>query len=158
IAGQHFLVSQAAGCSVTLNVYTDTKDASGVGPGNIDVTGANPSCGWEVESDVWWIVVTPEFNHGVGNGHARYDVMWNSTGDQRIGHVIIGDKQITVTQRGTIDDPHVSCVTSVATTLMQFSDSNDTSSLHVDAPSNCNWEAVVVNEDFVHITENANAT
>src|SRR5919198_5356166 len=93
IAGLHFNVTQAEGCSYSIAPTTFAVGASG-GSNVVTVT-AGTGCPWTATSDVSWITLTAAT--GTGNGTVGFTVV-STTGPERTGTMTIAGNVFTVTQ------------------------------------------------------------
>jgi hypothetical protein len=111
IGGQTFTVTQASGCTYTLNP-TSASPGTGGGNASFSVTTAN-SCTWNATSNAGWITnVSPASGTGTGSAQTiNYTVAANA-GAARTGTITVGTSTFTVNQTALcIVTPHACCVT-----------------------------------------------
>ncbi|MFL6209579.1 MAG: carboxypeptidase regulatory-like domain-containing protein [Pyrinomonadaceae bacterium] len=71
------------------------------GGGNLSTQISAPAgCTWTAHADADWIVITRGYTNGTGNHLFAAQVFINNASTPRTGHVTIGGRTLTVTQRG----------------------------------------------------------
>ncbi|MBI4917566.1 MAG: VCBS repeat-containing protein [Acidobacteria bacterium] len=146
IAGQTFTVSQASGCTWTIDP-TSASVAAGGGTGSVDVT-AGAGCGWTAVSNDGWILVTSG-SSGSGNGSVSYSVSAN-TGPARSGTITIAGQTFTVNQAA-------GCSYSIDPTSSSVASGGGTGSVTVTAGAGCAWTAAS-NDAWVEVTSGASGS
>jgi hypothetical protein len=95
IAGRTFTVTQASGCTFSINPTNQSIDNDGGAGTPVGVT-AGTGCSWTATSNDSWITVTSGAS-GSGNGTVRFTVDRN-TGKKRTGTMTIAGRTFTVDQ------------------------------------------------------------
>ncbi len=148
IAGQTFTVTQANGCTYSINPTSTTIAAAG-GTGTVAVTASDTACPWTAVSNNSFITITSGAT-GTGNGSVGYTVAAN-TGIQRTGTVTIAGQTFTVTQSN-------GCTYSINPTSTTIAAAGGTGTVAVTASDTaCPWTAVS-NNSFITITSGATGT
>jgi hypothetical protein len=129
IAGQQYSVTQAQGCSYTVNGTTHSASAAGGGIG-VGVTTA-PDCPWTAASNVPWITVSPASASGPGSVALTVAA---TEGPQRSGTVVVAGQVVTVTQSP-------GCSYSVDPETRSVAATGGTSSVRVITAAACSWTA-----------------
>ncbi len=94
IAGQTFTVTQANGCTYSINPTEQEIDEEG---GSVTVAvSAGAGCGWTATSNESWITIT-EGATGSGNGTVRFNVE-STSGKKRTGTLTIAGRTFKVDQ------------------------------------------------------------
>jgi uncharacterized protein (TIGR03437 family) len=96
IAGQTITVNQASGCRFIFSPSSVTVPAAGASL-TVNVTGA--ACPWTAVSSVPWISF-PAGASGTGAGTLRYTVASNTSNQERLGQVVVGEQVLLVQQAG----------------------------------------------------------
>jgi len=94
IAGQTFTVTQASGCSYSINPKELSINEAG-GRGTVAVS-AGAGCGWTATSNESWITITDGAS-GSGNGTVRFDVA-PTNGKKRTGTLTVAGRNFKVDQ------------------------------------------------------------
>jgi uncharacterized protein (TIGR03437 family) len=97
VGGQTFTVTQASGCTFSINPANSTFNKSG-GIGAINVVASNSACPWTATSNAAWITIVDGAS-GAGNGIVDIQVAPN-VGPQRTGTVTVAGFTHTVVQEG----------------------------------------------------------
>ncbi len=99
IAGTPVTVNQAAGaaCTFTVNPRTLSPHFKGSDE-NLTITGGAGCGAWSATSSVPWLTF-PRGNSGNGGGTLSVRAAANSTGEARVGMIVVGGVSVTVTQR-----------------------------------------------------------
>jgi hypothetical protein len=98
IGGQTFTVTQASGCTYSINPTAQNFNSSG-GTGSVSVT-SNAGCAWTAQSNSpSFITITPGAS-GAGDGAVGFSVAANTSADQRTGTLTIADRTFAITQDG----------------------------------------------------------
>jgi hypothetical protein len=131
VAGQTVTVSQASGCSYTVNPTTVSVGAAGgSGPG-ITVSSAS-GCGWSASTATSWLTITSGAS-GSGNGSVGFTAAQN-TGEARSGSLSIAGQTVTVNQAA-------GCVYAVVLLPTSFRDEGGTAIGTVTTLPGCGWTA-----------------
>jgi hypothetical protein len=97
IAGQTATVTQASGCSFTLNPATGQTVAKTAGSYAVTIAASNSGCGWTARVDsASWLTITSSAS-GTGGSTVTFSVSSN-TSKQRTGTLTIAQRTFTVTQ------------------------------------------------------------
>ncbi len=147
IAGQTFTVTQANGCTYSINP-TSANIAAGGGTGNVTVTASNTACPWTATSNVSWITITSGAT-GTGNGTVGYSVAAN-TGPERTGTATIAGQTFTVTQAN-------GCTYSINPTSANVAAGGGTGNVTVTTTAGCAWTAAS-NDSWITVTSGATGT
>ena len=110
IAGASVTVNQQAGaaCTVTVNPRSVSPHFKGSDE-SLAIT-ASAGCAWSATSSVPWLTF-PRGNSGTGGGTLAVRVPANTTGEARVGMIVVGGASVTVTQRsGRAPKPPVGVV------------------------------------------------
>src|SRR6185295_17186005 len=94
IAGRTFTVSQASGCTFSIN--PDSYSVASTGGSSTVAVATVPECGWTAASSVPWITITSG-SGGTGNGTVQFGVA-STTGPARSATLIIAGRTFTVSQ------------------------------------------------------------
>jgi hypothetical protein len=140
IAGLHFSVTQAEGCSYSIAPTTYAAGAGG-GGGVVTVT-SGVGCPWTAASNAPWITVTAGAT-GTGNGTAGFTVDATS-GPSRTGSITIAGQMFTVTQSP-------GCSYDVSPLAESVDASGGTRTVNVNAASGCGWTAAS-NQSWIIVT------
>ncbi len=146
IPGQVFTVSQADGCSYSINPVGNSMAAGG-GTGSVSVTGGS-GCGWSAASNDGWITITGG-GSGSGNGTVSYSVAANS-GPDRSGTLIIAGQAFTIGQAN-------GCTCSISPTRTEFTYQFGTGTIAVTAGPGCSWIATT-SYSWIHIDSGSSGT
>ncbi len=146
IAGQTFTVSQAAGCTYTLN-HTSQDFGIGGGTDSVNVT-AGAGCAWAALSNANWITINSGAS-GTGNGAVNYSVAANG-GPARSGTLTTAGQTLTVSQAS-------GCAVTLSATARNVTAAATTGSINVTAGANCVWTATS-NANWLTITSGASGT
>jgi hypothetical protein len=95
IAGQTFTVSQANGCSYTINPASQSIGAAG-GAGSAVTVSTAGGCAWSATTATSWITIASGAS-GTGNGAVNFTAAANS-GATRTGTITIAGQTFTLTQ------------------------------------------------------------
>jgi hypothetical protein len=139
IAGLHFNVTQAEGCTYAIAPTTFAVGASG-GSNVVTVT-AGTGCPWTATSDVSWITLTAAT--GTGNGTVGFTAA-PSTGPLRTGTLTIAGNVFTVTQSP-------GCTFDVSPLADTADASGGARSVSVNTATGCTWTASS-NDDWLAIS------
>lgn len=129
IAGLHFNVTQAEGCTYSIAPTTFAAGASG-GSNVVTVT-AGTSCPWTATSDVDWITLTAAT--GTGNGTVGFTVA-PTAGPQRTGTLTIAGNVFTITQSP-------GCTFDVSPLSLTADAAGGARSVNVNTSAGCTWTA-----------------
>jgi hypothetical protein len=99
IAGKTFTISQASGCTYSINPSSRLHSSAAASGQTVAVT-AGSGCPWTAVSNNAWITVTGGAS-GTGSGTVIYSITANS-GAARTGTITIGDQTFTITQAAYI--------------------------------------------------------
>ena len=88
-------------CEVTLVTDAVRYDSAG-GVGRLTVTTSPSDCAWTAASSVPWMTIVGG-SDGTGAALVTYDVAPNLDSEPRVGSLMVGGRQITVHQDGTLD-------------------------------------------------------
>ena len=146
IPGQTFTISQADGCSHSINPAGNSIAAGG-GTGSVSVTGGS-GCSWSAASNDWWITIIGG-GSGSGNGTVSYSVAANS-GPDRSGTLIIAGQAFTISQAN-------GCTYSISPTQQDFTYQYGEGTVAVTAGSGCSWTATT-QYSWIHITSGSSGT
>ena len=134
IAGQTFTVTQAAGCSYTINPTSQSVNRNS-GTGTTVAITTQASCTWTAASNDSWITVG-SVTSGTGNGNVGWTYAANTTPIQRSGTMTIAGNAFTVTQ-----DP--GCSFTITPTSQSVRDAAGAgTTVGVTTQSGCGWTAV----------------
>lgn len=131
IAGQTFTVTQASGCSYSINPTSQTVGA-GATNGSTNVT-TTAGCTWTAVSNAAFITVTG--GSGNGSGNSTFSIAAN-TGPQRTGTLTIAGQTFTVTQ-------NTGCTYSINPTSRAFGIVGGAGTVTVTTGTGCTWTATV---------------
>jgi uncharacterized repeat protein (TIGR01451 family) len=95
IDGQTFTVSQASGCTLSLD-HASKNFTSAAGTDSVGVTASDATCAWSALNTNNWITITSG-SSGTGNGTVNYSVGSN-LGAARTGTITIAGQAFTVHQ------------------------------------------------------------
>jgi hypothetical protein len=144
LQGQIFTVSQASGCSFSINPISRNFGASG-GAGSVLVSASNAACSWTATSNAAWLTITSGAS-GAGNGTVNYAVSSNPGATGRSATLTIAGINFAVTQ-----DPASSCVFSMTPVSQNFAVGGGSGSVGVTTQSGCGW-AATSNSAWITIT------
>ena len=116
---------------------TTTHFNAGGGVGRIDVS-APSDCDWSASANDDWVTITSE-NSGRGDGTVTYSVPVNIDLAERTATITVAGRTHTITQaerQCTADDY------SILPERLDFSASEATGTIQVNAPTGCPWSAV----------------
>lgn len=99
IGSSNFTITQAAGCSFTLNPASQNIRSTAE-TGSITITASNSSCVRNAVSDASWLTI-PVGSSGTGNGTLSWTAAANTTPTQRTGRITIGDATFVLVQEGS---------------------------------------------------------
>jgi hypothetical protein len=151
IAGQSFIVTEAAApCTFSLD-STSANFGSAGGASTVTAMANGTNCAWTAVSNDSFIIITAGAS-GSGNGVVNYTVAANTSTAPLTGTVTIAGLTYTVTQAA------VPCSVSAASTSASFSAAGGFNNVVVTANgANCAWTAVSSNS-FVTITSGSSGT
>ena len=110
IAGASVTVNQQAGAACTVTVSPRSVNAHFKGSDESLAITASAGCAWSATSSVRWLTF-PRGNSGTGGGTLAVRVPANTTGEARVGMIVVGGANVTVTQRsGKAPKPPVGVV------------------------------------------------
>ena len=110
IAGATVTVNQQAGAACTVTVSPRSVNAHFRGADESLAITASAGCAWSATSSVPWLTF-PRGNSGTGGGTLAVRVPANTTGEARVGMIVVGGASVTVTQRsGKAPKPPVGVV------------------------------------------------
>jgi len=151
IAGQTFLVTQAAAtCAYAVTPTSQSFPGSG-GNGSVGVAAAS-GCGWPAASNASWITITSG-SSGSGDGTVNYSVATNTSTSSRSGTLTIAGQTVTVFQAAAAP----SCSYSISPTSQSLPDSGGSGSVTVTAPAGCSWTAAS-NASWLTVTSGSTGT
>jgi hypothetical protein len=139
IAGRHFSVTQADGC--TYSIAPTSVALGAAGGSNVATVTAGTGCPWTAASDVDWISVTTAA--GAGNGTVGFTVA-PTTGPARSGTLTIAGQVVTVTESP-------GCTFDVSPLDLSVEASGGNRSVGVTAAAGCSWTATS-NAPWITIT------
>jgi len=145
IAGLHFSVTQAEGCTYAVAPITSTVGAGG-GTQTVSITAAS-GCPWMAVSNVSWITVSA--TNGTGSGSVVITVA-PMNGPSRTGTVTIAGQIVTVTQGE-------GCTFAISPDLQSVPSSGGSGSVTVTAGSGCGWSASS-NQPWITISSGGSGT
>jgi hypothetical protein len=132
IAGQTFSVTQAAGCSYSINPVTYAIGAAG-GAGPPIAVSTDPGCAWSAASNAAWLTISSGVT-GSGSGTVAFTVAPN-TGSARTGTLTIAGRVLTLSQGGT-------CTYSISPTSQTIGTEGGAGlPVAVSTASDCAWTA-----------------
>ncbi len=129
IAGHHFSVTQAEGC--TYAIAPSSVAVGAAGGSNVVTVTAGTGCPWTAASDVDWISVATAA--GAGNGTVRFTVA-PTAGPARTGTLTIAGQVFTVTESP-------GCNFDVSPLDLTVDPSGGNRSISVTAAAGCGWTA-----------------
>ena len=129
IAGLHFSVTQAEGC--TYAIAPSAYAAGAAGGSNAVIVTAAAGCPWTASSDVNWVSLAT--SSGSGNGAVGFTVA-ATTGPSRTGTLTIAGQVFTVTQSP-------GCSVDVSPLNQAVEASGGTRTINVSAAAGCGWTA-----------------
>ncbi|MBK7705877.1 MAG: hypothetical protein IPJ30_08875 [Acidobacteria bacterium] len=143
IAGQDYVINQAASssCNYSLSPSSTTISESG-GAGNFGVT-SNDGCTWSATSNALWITTS---STGSGNGTVTFTVAANS-GNARSGSILVAGQAFTVNQSAASSGPIVPVKVSSADSALSDFFGNSVSINGNTAIVGANGHAVGGNDD-----------
>ncbi|NOT62565.1 MAG: hypothetical protein HOP19_20360 [Acidobacteria bacterium] len=130
VADKKYVIRQDGRCSVNLSSTSGSYSAA-TATGSVAVTA--PGCAWAATSLTPWLNVTDGAS-GYLNGTVSFSMEANPLGQARIGLLVIGGVDYTVTQAAA-------CSVTAAMTTQTFSGSANTATATVSAPAGCGWTA-----------------
>ncbi len=146
IAGQTFAVSQASGCTYSLNPTSHNATAGG-GNSSVDVTTA-AGCAWTTSGVPSWVTGIP--SNGTGTTTINFTVGAN-TQPARNANITIAGRTFAVSQAS-------GCTYSVSPDDLDFDASGQPSqSVSITTGMNCPWNAVA-NDSWLNIAAPASGT
>src|SRR5262249_14634340 len=93
-------------------------------------------CAWAATTSAPWILLTPGWTSGTGNGRVRYDLTANTTGASREADIVIGPRAYHVTQyAGTI------CGAALAGYRDLYDENAHVESVQMSIGPSCPWNA-----------------
>jgi hypothetical protein len=98
IAGTSVTVNQQAGAACTVTVRPTSLSPHFKGSDESLAITTSTGCAWSATSSVPWLTF-PRGNSGTGSATLAVRAAANSTGEARVGMVIVGGATVTVTQR-----------------------------------------------------------
>jgi hypothetical protein len=131
VAGQTVTVSQASGCSYTVNPTTASIGANGGSGPHIQVSTAS-GCAWTATTGTTWLTITSG-SSGSGNGTADFTATANN-GPARSGSLSVAGQTVTVTQAA-------GCAYSVVIAPTSFREDGGTALGTVTTVPGCAWTA-----------------
>jgi len=146
VAGQTFIIIQAAPCTASINPTTQTF-APGGGSGSVGVT-IGPTCAWTATTNDAWITINSGAS-GTGNGTVNYAVAANM-GPPRTGALNVAGQTLTITQ-----DSNCSATLNPANQTIASAGGNG--SVDVTIASGCDWTATTTTP-WITITSPVNNT
>ncbi len=146
VGGQSFTLTQAGGCTITLNASSANVAATN-GTGSFNVT-AGSGCTWTATSNQTWLTVTNGAS-GSGNATVSYSFAAN-TGASRSAVISVGGQSYTVTQVG-------GCTITLSANSANVAATSSTGSFNVTAGSGCTWTATS-NQSWLTITNGASGS
>ena len=132
IAGQTFTVTQATGCTYSINP-TSQSIGAGAAAGTPIAVSTSTGCSWTAAGNVSWIAIASG-STGSGNGSVTFTVAANP-GVVRTGTLTVAGQTFTVTQAA-------GCSYTISPSSKSFSDKGGDGTSSVTAPSSCSWTAV----------------
>lgn len=145
IAGLHFSVTQAEGCTYTVAPTTYAVGASG-GTQTLPITAA-AGCPWTANSNASWITLSAA--SGTGSGSVVMTVEPTS-GPTRTGTVTVAGQIVTITQGQ-------GCTFAISPDSQSVPPSGGNGSVTVTAGSGCGWTAAS-NQPWVTISSGGSGT
>ena len=133
IAGQVLRVTQAAGCSYTLDPRSQGVTSQG-GEFTIAVT-TGADCKWSASSTVSWISIRS--GSGAGNGRVSYGINAND-GAKRDGQIRIGQSSVSISQDGIERTADV-CSLSLSPLAQKIPIEGGVFAIKVAINSGCKW-------------------
>lgn len=151
IAGQSFVVSQAAASAACTYAIAPTSQAVGAGGGSVAVSVSAPGgCAWTATSNAPWVTIASGAS-GTGNGTVTLSVSANASTSARSGTVTIAGQSFTVQQSG------VSCTYALVPTGTSVGAARGTATVEVATAAGCAWTAVS-NAAWLSITDGLSGT
>ena len=132
IAGQTFTVTQATGCTYSINP-TSQSIGAGAAAGTPIAVSTSAGCSWTAAGNVSWIAIASGAT-GSGNGSVTFTVSANP-GAARTGTLTLAGQTFTVTQTA-------SCSYTISPSSKSSSDKGGDVTSSVTAPAGCSWTAV----------------
>jgi hypothetical protein len=133
IAGQALRVTQAAGCSYTVDPTSQGVTSKG-GEFTIAVT-TGADCKWSASSTVSWISIRS--GSGAGNGRVSYGINAND-GAKRDGQIRIGQSSVSISQDGIERTADV-CSLSLSPSAQKIPVEGGVFAIKVAINSECKW-------------------
>lgn len=110
IAGTSVTVNQQAGAACTVTVSPRSLSPHFKGSDESLAITTSAGCAWSATTSVQWLTF-PRGNTGTGGGTLAVRVPANTTGEARVGMIVVGGASVTVTQRsGKAPKPPVGVV------------------------------------------------
>ena len=110
IAGTSVTVNQQAGAACTVTVSPRSLSPHFKGSDESLAITTSAGCAWSATTSVQWLTF-PRGNSGTGGGTLAVRVPANTTGEARVGMIVVGGASVTVTQRsGKAPKPPVGVV------------------------------------------------
>jgi hypothetical protein len=146
VGGQVFTVSQAAGCTYSIDPASESIAAAG-GAGGVNVH-TTAGCGWNATSNASWISVASG-GTGSGDGRVEFNVA-GTTGPARSGTLTIAGRTFTVNQAS-------GCTYTLSPTSQNVGDGGGTGTFTVTSTAGCGWTAVS-NAAWLTVTSGASGS
>ncbi len=147
IGDKTFTVTQAGGCTFTLNPPSQTFLAPG-GTVNVTATASNPQCPWTATANDPWIYITGSAS-GTGNGTVAVTADANA-GNLRFGSATIGGQSFLINQNS-------GCAYSITPTTVNMPNSGGAGGFTVTTATGCPWTASTTNS-WITITSGGGGT
>ncbi len=145
VAGRTFTVSQASGCSYSVNPTSAPVSEAG-GTAAVSVVTAT-GCSWATSGPDAWARVSPA--SGSGPGNVQITVEQNNSTAARTSTLMIAGVPFVVSQAG------ITCTYSINPTSQNFAAGGGTGTFSMTAPGSCSW-AAISSEGWLQITSPAN--
>ena len=150
IAGQTFTVTQAPGCTYTVEPAAHSVGTSG-GSVSVNVAAAS-GCNWTASSGASWITLSGG-GTGSGPGVATF-IVAPATGSARTASVTVAGKAVTISQAGVAAP---TCSYSISPESVTIPGAGGTGKVAVAADAGCAWTAVS-NAPWIQVSSGAAGT
>ncbi|MBI4902867.1 MAG: hypothetical protein HY820_04480 [Acidobacteria bacterium] len=133
VLGQTYVITQAAGCYVTLGLSSSWFNQTAYTNLSLPVFS---NCAWTASTQQSWINISP--SAGFGNGTILYSIATNGTGVVRTGSIAVNTESFTINQLGGAGGLS-SCTFALSSHSESFGKDGGSSSILVMTQDGCEW-------------------